>query len=573
MKRRTFVKRAAAAVGGASLGTAALHAGGDALAGAGTASAGLRAGGPDSAAPARADLVIRRALVYDGLGGAPVHADVAVTGRRITAVAERLTTRGDEEHHFEGLALAPGFVDIHSHTDLQLLRDPRADSKVRQGVTTEVTGQDGSSVGWAPGQLAAVQERYRQDGIDVDFSDVGGFLRYIDRHGAAVNVASMIGAGSVRGRVVGADDRPATAAELARMQSLIRAELAAGACGISTGLEYTPGAFADTAELQAIATTLHGTGLPFASHMRNEDDRLMAAIEEIIGIGQRADVPVQISHLKAQGGRNWWKTEPALRAIADARDNGVDVMFDVYPYVAYSTGLTNLFPVWARDGGTDAFLARLSDPVAAPRIEAAVRDKIAMLGDWDAVQLTAAGGAEFGWVAGHRLGALAQQRGAEPYALLLEITRGDRSRTRMVGFGMSEENVARKLAHPLSMVCSDGGAMTRADGTPHPRNYGTFPRVLGRYSRELGVLPVETAIMKMTSLPARRLRFDDRGRIAVGAAADLVAFDPATVIDRATFEDPHQFPIGIPHVLVNGAFVIRDGEHTGARPGRAVRPQ
>jgi N-acyl-D-amino-acid deacylase len=553
MERRTFVRHAAAAAAGIVVGDAA-H--------------------PTNAfaQPRRADLVLRRALICDGTGAAMVQGDVAITGGVITAVGERLQLRGADESDLDGLVLAPGFIDIHSHTDLALLRDPRAESKVRQGVTTEVTGQDGGSVGWNARDAAEARERYRRDGIDIDFHDVGGFLRWIDRNGAAVNVASMIGAGTVRALVIGYDDRPATAGELERMLALVRNALAAGACGVSSGLEYTPGAFADAAELQALAAPLRGTGLPFASHMRNEDDRLIAAIEEVIGVGQRAGVAVHISHLKAQGERNWWKTGPAIRVIEGARAAGVDATFDVYPYVAYATGLSNLFPVWAREGGSDAFLARLADGEAAVRIERAVRDKIAMLGSWDAVQMSGAGSSEFAWVAGRRLGEAAQQRGVEPYALLVDIIRGDRARTRMVGFGMSEENVATKLQHPLSMVCSDGGAVTRADGTPHPRNYGTFPRVLGRYCRELKVLPVETAVRKMTSLPAARLGLRNRGRIATGLAADLVAFDAARVADRATFEEPHQFPVGIPHVLVNGTFVIRDGSHTGARPGRAARP-
>ncbi|HSJ24897.1 MAG TPA: D-aminoacylase [Longimicrobiales bacterium] len=548
--RRTFVLRSTATAAGVALG-------GSSMLAAGSADVGQHAGPHTGQAAGQhaspADLVLRGATVYDGLGNTPVTADVAVTGGRITAIGPNLAA-ADNALDLNGLALAPGFIDIHSHTDTQLARDPRADSKVRQGVTTEVAGQDGSSV------------------TGGEFGDVAGFLRWVDANGAAVNMASMIGAGTVRGAVIGNADRRATPAELQRMQQLIRDALAGGACGISTGLEYTPGAFADTAELEALASVLRGTGLPFASHMRNEDDRLVAAMEEVIGIGHRAGVPVQVSHLKAQGERNWWKTDVAFGIIEAARDAGIDAMFDVYPYVAYSTGLSNLFPITAREGGTDAFLRRLQDPATAPDIERAVRDKIAMLGDWDAVQLTAAGSQEYAWVAGQRLGALAQRRNTEPYALLLDIIIGDRSRTRMVGFGMSEENVERKLAHPHSMICSDGGAMTRGDGTPHPRNYGAFPRVLGHYVRERGIMPLETAIAKMTSIPARRLGFTDRGRIAVGAAADLVAFDPATVADRATFEDPHQFPVGIPHVIVNGTFVIRDGEHTGARPGRAVRP-
>lgn len=563
MKRRVFVRRTAAALGGTALGAAALDL---------PAAAERPAPLSIRPAPQRADLVLRRAAIHDGSGAPAFRGDVAVSGGRIAAVAGRLPTRGAEEVDLDGLVLAPGFIDIHSHTDLVLLRDARADSKVRQGITTEVTGQDGSSVGWTTGELPGVRERYARDGIAVDFADLPGFLAWVDRNGAAVNIASMVGAGTVRAHIVGGADRPATPAELARMAAMVRAALDGGACGISSGLEYTPGAFADAAELEALASLLRGTGLPFASHMRNEDDRLIAAIEEVIGVGRRAGVGVHVSHLKAQGERNWWKATSAMNLIDEARAAGTDATFDVYPYVAYSTGLTNLFPVWAREGGTDAFLARLRDPELAPRIERAVRDKIEMLGDWDAVQLTAAASAAFAWVAGRRLGSLAQQRGVEPYALLLEITSGDRSRTRMVGFGMSEDNVAAKLRHPLSMICSDGGAVSTGDGTPHPRNYGAFPRVLGRYCRELRVLPLEIAIRKMTALPAARLGFRDRGTIAEGFAADLVAFDPFTVQDRATFEQPHQFPAGIPHVVVNGTFVIRDGEHTGARPGRAVRP-
>jgi N-acyl-D-amino-acid deacylase len=561
MRRRTFIRRAAVLGGAAAAGlqhTAAAHAPG----------AALRSGD----AGARADLVLRRALIYDGSGGVPVRADIAVSGSRIAEVAARVQARGDREVDLDGLALAPGFIDIHSHTDLVLLRDARAESKIRQGVTTEVTGQDGSSVGFSDAGYAEARERYRQQDVDLDFHDVAGFLRYIDTHGAAVNVASMIGAGTVRGMVIGNADRRATAAELERMVALVRAALGGGACGVSSGLEYTPGAFADAAELQTLAAALRVSGLPFASHMRNEDDQLVAAIEEVIGVGQRAGAAVQISHLKAQGERNWWKTDTAFRIIEDARAAGVDVMFDCYPYEAYATGLSNLFPVWSREGGTDAFIARLRDAAAAPRIEAAVRDKVAMLGSWDAVQISSAGNAELEWVVGGRLGALAQSRNLEPYALLVDLIVRDRARTRMVGFGMSEANIARKLAHPLSMVCSDGGAVTRADGVPHPRNYGTFPRVLGHYVRELNALPLELAIRKMTRMPADRLGFTDRGRIAAGATADLVAFDPATVADRATFADPHQFPVGIPHVLVNGTFVIEGGSHTGARPGRAVRP-
>ena len=556
MNRRTFLRNSATTAGVALFGPAAGWA----------------------VSPLRADTILRRALVFDGTGAAPVEADVALAGNRIAGVGPRLQASGAREVDLDGLALAPGFIDIHSHSDLVLLINPRAESKVRQGVTTEVVGQDGGSMGpWTPAEHAEVRKEYRNKyGVDVPFRDLAGFFRHIDARGAAVNVASMAGQGTVRGYVVGNDNRPATPAEISRMTELVREMVRAGACGLSSGLEYTPSAFASTAELAAVAGALRGTGLPYASHMRNEDDDLLPAVDEAISVGRRAGVPVEISHLKAQGQRNWPKAGPVLEMIEEARARGTDVRFDIYPYVAYSTGLANLFPVAARDGGTDRFIRRLRDPAQRAGLESAVREKIAKLGTWDAVQITSTHSDALAWARGRRLGALAEERGEDPYALLVRLIVEDQNRVAMVGFGMSEENVARMLAHPLSIICSDGGARAPygplSEGTPHPRAYGTFPRVLGRYVREQHVMPLETAIHKMTGAPAARLRFRDRGRIAPGMIADLVAFDPDRVLDQATFEMPHQYPLGIPHVWVNGTPMIRDGEHTGALPGRVVRP-
>ena len=309
--------------------------------------------------------------------------------------------------------------------------------------------------------------------------------------------------------------------------------------------------------------------------MRNEDDQLIGAIEEALNVGRLAGVPVQISHLKAQGTRNWWKAEPVLTLLERARSDGVDVMYDRYPYVAYSTGLTALFPVWSRDGGTEGLLQRLGDPAAAHRIERAVRDKVGKLGSWDAIQITATGELALGWAEGKRLGTLAAARGVEPYDLLLKLTREDRGRTGMVGFGMSEENTTRLLAHPLGMICSDGSALATegplSTGTPHPRSFGTFPRVLGHYCRGKRAMSLEIAVHKMTGMPAARLRLPERGRLTSGAFADVVVFDPDTVADRATFERPHQYPDGIVHVMVNGQWALLDGERTETLPGRVLR--
>jgi N-acyl-D-amino-acid deacylase len=518
-------------------------------------------------------VLLRGGTVIDGTGAAPFEADVRISGDRIAAIGPRLQAGDAEIVDVRGLMVAPGFIDIHSHTDTELFEQPRAESKIRQGVTTEVAGQDGGSV--APSTAERVASVRREYGTDVDVTTLGGFFRALEKRDFAVNLASMVGTGTVRGVVIGNADRRATPDEIVRMQALVRTALEDGACGVSSGLEYTPGGFADRAELVAVATPLRGTGLPYASHMRNEDDALLAAIEEALHVGRLAEVPVQISHLKAQGQRNWWKADAALATIERARAAGVDVHFDRYPYIAYATGLSNLFPLWSRDGGTAAFLERLRAGEQSAAIEAAVREKIAQLGNWDAVQITSTTQESLAWARGKRLGVLAQARGAEPYALLLEIMYADSGRTGMVGFGMSEENTEKILAHPLGMICSDGSALATegplARGTPHPRNFGTFPRVLGHYVRERRAMSLELAVHKMTAMPAAKLRLKDRGKLAQGAYADIVVFDPATVADRATFEQPFAYPVGIAHVIVNGVLVLRDAEHTGSLPGRVVR--
>lgn len=551
MERRRFVKGAGLAIGAATLSPSVLRALADRV----------------------PDVVLRNGHVIDGTGAPARVADVAVTAGRIVGVGPG-QPRGAVEVDARGMVVAPGFVDVHSHTDDELLIEPDAPGKIRQGVTSEVCGQDGGSMGpWDDQAFEEARERFRERGIDIDFRTPVGFLDALERRGMSVNLATMVGAGQVRAHVMGHDDRPPTEAELAAMVAEVEKALRAGACGVSTGLEYTPSGFADLDELVALSAPLAGTGLPYTSHMRNEDDQVFGAVEEALNVGRFSGAAVQVSHLKAQGERNWWKAGPILETLEHARADGIDVRFDVYPYVAYSTGLSNLFPLWSRDGGTEAFRARLRDPELRPRLEEAVREKVRGLGSWDSVQVTSTGSDAFAWARGRRVGELAAERGEDPYELVVRIlTHGGGG---MVGFGMSEENVARFLAHPLSMVCSDGSALAvdgpLSEGVPHPRSYGTFPRVLGHYVRERGTLPLELAIRKMTADPAARVGLRDRGRLATGMAADVVVFDPDTVTDRATFEAPHQYPVGIPHVLVNGRFVLRDGESTGELPGRALK--
>jgi N-acyl-D-amino-acid deacylase len=513
--------------------------------------------------PSRADLVLRGGAVFDGSGATAVEADVAITAGRISAIGPRLAANGAEEVDVRGLAVAPGFIDIHSHGDGSLSVDPRAASVVRQGITTIVAGQDGGSR--APSR--------RDDGPQT----MAEVFAAVDSLRPAVNVASMVGLGTVRGVVVGADDRPATAAELEQMVALVSQALADGACGASTGLEYTPGAFASREELIALCRPLAQRGLPYATHMRNEDDRLMEAVDEAIAVATGAGCPLQISHLKTQGPRNWPKIDTVLTRIEAADAAGLDIAFDRYPYIAYQTGLSNLFPASSRDGGTAAFLARLADADTGPALRAQAAAKAESIGGWDNVMIASVRAESDKAAEGQRLGTYAKSLGVPPDELTVALLTRNDGNVGMVGFAMSEDNLARFLAHPLGMVCSDGGAFAvegpARRGHPHPRGLGSFPRVLGYFVRQTKALTLEQAVWKMSGFPASRVRLADRGRLRVGSAADVVAFDPATVADRATFTDPFQYPTGIPHVLVNGAFAVRDGEQTDIRTGRAIRIQ
>jgi N-acyl-D-aspartate/D-glutamate deacylase len=504
------------------------------------------------------DLIIRRGTVFDGTGAEGRELDVEIAGDRIIAVAPSIKSRAREEIDARGLAVAPGFVDIHSHGDGNMQADPRVESVIRQGVTTMVVGADGSS---------------RATGAaDNSFADL---FKSIDTLRPGPNVASMVGFGTIREAVIGDMDRVATPDEIKRMTAMVDSALNDGACGGSSGLEYTPGAFASRDELIALSRPLAGHRLPYATHMRNEDDRLLEAIEESIAVARGAGCPLQISHLKTQGPRNWTKLAQVFLLIDAARAARTDVAFDRYPYVAYATGLTNLFPVWSRDGSIDQFLARVSDPATAARIRHETLSKVELIGGWDNVQISGVRTPEDRDAEGKRLGAYAKSLGRDPYETTVALLTRNKGDVGMLGHAMSEDNLEKILAHPLGMVCSDGGGFavdgpTRR-GSPHPRGAGTFPRVLGRYVRERKSLTLAQAIRKMTSQPASRVRLRDRGMIARGMAADVVVFDPSTVADTATFNAPFSYPVGIVVVVVNGVVALRDGQRSPVMSGRAVR--
>ena len=504
------------------------------------------------------ELVIRNGTVFDGTGAEGRELDIGISGGRVAEIAPRIASRGREEIDARGLVAAPGFIDIHSHGDGNLDEDPRAESVIRQGVTTIVVGADGSS---------------RATGsANKPFS---AYFTGLDRLRPGPNVASMVGLGSIRGEVIGETDRPATPDELRRMTAMVERALADGACGASSGLEYTPGAFASLEELIALCAPLARRRLPYATHMRNEDDRLIEAIDESLAVARGAGCPLEISHLKTQGPRNFPKLDVVFKRVADARAAGVEAAWDWYPYVAYSTGLTNLFPVWSRDGGTAAFLARLDDASVAPRIRAEALAKVELIGGWDNVQISFVRAVEDRDAEGKRLGAHARAAGMDPYDDAVALLKRSNANVGMLGFAMSEDTLERILAHPLTTVCSDGGGFaidgpTRR-GSPHPRGAGTFPRVLGHYVRERKVITLAEAIRKMTSASAARIGLSNRGRLAEGFAADVVVFDPARIADTATFAMPFQYPVGIAAVIVNGAVTLRDGQRSSRESGTALR--
>ena len=576
---------------------------------AGTTLAAL-AGSPRLVLPwrRRYALVIRGGTVFDGSGSHGIEADIAIDDGRIVAIGQNLKDEGAVEIDARGMAVAPGFLDIHSHGDGSLWEDPRAESIVRQGVTTIVVGQDGSSR--APMGSAPDEDNGRHA-----FPDFKGFWQSLESLKPSVNVASMVGLGTIRGIVIGNVNRPATPDEIARMTQLVEQALTDGACGASSGLEYTPGAFATREELIALCKPLASRRLPYATHMRNEDDHVLEAVDESIAVAQGANCPLQISHLKTEGPRNWHKLDEIFAHIHRARgamdmaaapagesrtgatpvkksasassrsrraappkavatssaDAGIDVAFDRYPYIAYQTGLSNLFPVWSRDGSTEDFLRRLDDPATSEKIRRETVAKVELIGGWDNVQISGISNYADMAADGKRVGSFAKTQQLEPYALAVALLERGKGNVGMVGFAMSEDNLDRILAHPQGMVCSDGGGYAldgpTHKGHPHPRGLGTFPRVLGRYVREKKALTLASAIHKMSGLPASRIGLKDRGRLAPGMAADVVVFDPSTVADKATYEEPFQYPVGIKAVVVNGVIALRDGQRSNERTG------
>ena len=510
----------------------------------------LTAGGA-TAAPAY-DVIIRNARIVDGTG-APWHrGEIAVNGdtivrmdRTIEGTAKLVIDAGDR-------VVAPGFIDLHTHARRGIFKTPTAENYVRQGATTLFEGPDGGS----PVPLEP-------------------FFAELEKTGISVNMAAFIGQGSVRRRVVGSGDRKATADEIETMKALVREAMESGAFGLSTGLFYAPGTFTPTEEVVELAKVAGAMGGIHTSHMRDEAAGVTTSVLETIRIGEEGGLPTQITHHKVAGARNWGRSAETLRLIAEARARGVDITSDQYPYTASKTGLEALLPRWALEGGRAGVVKRLQEPETRARIRAAVIENIRFdRGGGDPKNVQIASSSADPSLAGKTLAEITRARGAEPtvdnaaeVAMNL-IAEGD---VGAIYHTMSEDDVIAILRHPATMIASDGEVPVFNEAAPHPRSYGTFPRVLARYVREKKVLTLEEAVRRMTSMPAQRVRLHDRGILRPGMKADLVVFDPATITDKATFAKPHQYSEGVAYVLVNGVLVWNDGKMTPARPGRVLR--
>jgi N-acyl-D-amino-acid deacylase len=545
--------------------------------GARAATAVALAPAPRVFAQPRFDLLLRGGTLLDGTGAPGLRADLAVSGDAIAAVGAIPAEQARRVLDVSGHVVCPGFIDIHTHSDADIFVYPTADSRVRQGVTTEVTGNCGSSAAPMLGRGAEERRKeYLKDELLADWGDVASYCAFWEKSRSSLNHALLLGQGTLRANAIGVVNRPLAPAELQAVLRAVEEGMDQGAYGLSTGLQYTPGRFTPRQEITQMARVVARYGGFYASHMRNEDATLLEAIGETIAVGREARLRVQISHLKAAGQVNWHKQRAALDLIESARAQGIGVLADAYPYTAYSTGLSILMEDWALDGGRQAMLQRMRDGALRERIRKEVdANVLAEPGGYDLIVIASVESEKNRGVIGKDLLAIAKGWGVEPVDALLRLLDDENGSVPFIGHAMSEGNVDELLRHPLVMIGSDGRSMApvkRAAGTrPHPRSYGTFARVLSHYARERKLVPLEEAVRKMTSLPADQLGLRDRGRIARGMKADLVVFDAQSVRDQASFESPHRHPTGMPHVLVNGVLVVEQEKHTGARPGRILR--
>ncbi len=524
----------------------------------------------------RFDIIIRNGNLLDGLGNPPICNDLGIRDGKIIVIDDLSLASADRIIEAKDLSVAPGFIDVHSHTDIELLVDPRAESKIQQGVTTEISGNCGDSP--FPFNQTDFEEYHRRQkenyNLEVNWRDITGFLESLRKAHPAINYATLVGQGNLRAFVVGKNDIQPDAAQLRRMQDLLAEMLAAGAVGLSTGLEYAPGSYAKTDELIELCKVVARHAKIYATHMRNEDDTLEEAVAEALQICRKSGVSLQISHLKACNRANWPKTERVLATIAAARAEGLPVEADRYPYIAWSTGLSSFLPLWARQGENEEIIGRLNDKKQFKAIAEYSASRGQRIGGWEQVVICSVQNEHNKSWEGKSVTECCNISGKDPVVFIRDLLIDEKLHVSVVGFAMDENGLKQVLAAPFTTIGSDGNAVSPVGllgkGKPHPRYYGTFPRVIGKYVREEKVFDLPTAIRKMTSQPARKFNLERRGILQPGYFADLVIFDPVKVIDRATFTEPHQFPTGIDYVIVNGRISVEQGKHTGICAGKVL---
>ena len=533
-----------------------------------------------SPANAPYDILIRNGLLYDGSGQKPYKGDIGIRADKVVAVGKLTNPKAQTIIDANGMAVAPGFINVLSHTGAFLLNDGRSMSDLKQGITTEIFGE----FSWGPIRTEAMRQQVNRDmkmiGDTCDWTTLQQFMTKLERKGITPNVASYVGAGTVRENILGEDNVKPTPSQLAQMRALVREAMEGGALGVTTALIYPPNTFADTEELIALCREAARYGGRYIVHMRSEGDRLEEGIQELIRIGKEAKLPVELYHFKASGVRNWPKVDKAIALINQARQQGQDVTADMYTYTAGATGLTACLPPYVFNGGFMAGWKRLQDPKERQKVADEVRHQtqpwenmFALAGSMDNIVLVGFEQDSLKKYEGKTLGQVATLRGKDPLETVMDLIVQDKTRVETVYFLMSEENVRKELRQPWVSFGSDAGSMKESDtqfGIMHPRAFGNFARLLGKYVRDEKLISLEEAIRRLTSLPATNHKLKNRGWLKPGYFADVVIFDPSTIADKATFEKPFQYAVGVQHVFINGKQVLKDGAHTGVFPGRAL---
>jgi len=530
--------------------------------------------------PQSFDIIIKGGTVYDGTGGAPMKADVGIKGDRIAAVGNLDRATAPANVDAKGLAVPRGFINMLAHSESSLIVDPRSLSELKQGVTTQIFGE--LSMGPLNDEMKRrLQEQQGDVKYQIEWTTLAEYLKYLEKRGISQNVASFIGAATVREYVIGLEDKPPTPAQLDQMRELVRHEMEAGALGITTALIYPPAFFAKTEELIELCKVAAKYQGKYTVHMRSEGNQLIEGVQETMRIGREAGLPVEIYHLKALGEPNWPKMDQVIKMIEDARRQGVKISANMYTYTAGGTGLDAAMPPWVWDGGREAGYKRLQDAATRQKIADAIRTPT---NEWENLYL-AAGSPERILLAsfkseklkpmtGKTLGEVARLRGKDPVETIMDLVLEDRSRIGTIYFLMSEENVKKEIRQPWVSFGSDAASIAPEGiflkSGAHPRAYGNFARLLGKYVREEKVISLTEAVRRLSGLPATNLGLDHRGFLKEGMFADVVVFDSQTIADRATYDNPHQLAVGVKHVFVNGVQVLKDGEHTGAKPGKAL---